>query len=185
MSLHVNHNGGVIMNFFKDKEELQAILSELWDRILSDAALVSSLSTVKILVEFDFKDLATSLFIDNRGETPCYFWDKKEKADVMMILSSDTAHLFWMESLNVPLALGSRKIIAKGSIQKALKLLPALKPAFALYPRVLHDMGKKLPESKTGKKKSGSGRMFFKRGKNKKAWFFSSTSTFISRTIRS
>jgi len=167
---YVNHTGGGIMSFFKDKEELQAILSELWDRILRDEALVSSLSTVKILVQFDFKDFATSLFIDNRGETPCYFWDKDEKADVMMILSSDTAHLFWMESLNVPLALGSRKIIAKGSIQKALKLLPALKPAFALYPQVLHDMGKKLPESKTGKKNSSSARKFFKKRKNKKAW---------------
>ena len=90
------------------------------------------------------------------GQTPRFYWDPKvpEDPDVEMILSGQTSHLFWMEQLNVPLAIASRKIIAKGSIQKALKLLPALKPAFALYPGVLREAGRTGPpdQGSEGKK---------------------------------
>jgi hypothetical protein len=47
-----------------------------------------------------------------------------------------------MEDLNVPMAIAGRKIIPKGSVQKALKLIPALKPAFAMYPMVLKEFGR-------------------------------------------
>ncbi len=132
------------MGTFKNKEDLQTILNKLWDMIFSNPEIIESVSGEKLIVKFRYTDFETSFYIDLTGERPTYYWDPADKvaSDVEMILSSETAHKFWLEQLNVPLAIASRKIVAKGSIQKALKLLPALKPAFPLYPEVLVQLGR-------------------------------------------
>ncbi|MBW1849465.1 MAG: hypothetical protein JRJ27_20620, partial [Deltaproteobacteria bacterium] len=151
------------------KDEFVKILSTLWDRIFETPEIVASVSGVKIIVKFRFDDLGAEFFIDTSGETPRYYWDPGNDApfDVEMIQSSENSHKFWMEDLNVPLAIASRKIIAKGSVPKALKLLPALKPAFSLYPGVLKDLGRDdLLQISKGKKKRRKLKLFRrKRGK--------------------
>jgi 2-oxoisovalerate dehydrogenase E1 component len=148
------------------KDEFVKILSTLWDRIFDTPEIIASVSGVKIIVKFRFSDLETDFFIDNSGDTPRYYWDPGDDApfDVEMIQSSENSHKFWMEDLNVPLAIASRKIIAKGSVQKALKLLPALKPAFSLYPGVLKDLGRDdLLKISHGKKKRRKFKLFRKK----------------------
>jgi 2-oxoisovalerate dehydrogenase E1 component len=157
------------MNTYKSKEEFVKILSELWDRIFKTQEIINAISGVKIITKFHFTDFETDLYIDNKGDTPRYYWDPEDKvaSDVEMIQSSETSHKFWMEDLNVPLAIAGRKVIAKGSVQKALKLIPALKPAFALYPQVLRDMGRSdlLKRPEKGRKKR---RFSFFKGKKKR-----------------
>jgi 2-oxoisovalerate dehydrogenase E1 component len=145
----------MIMTPFKDKEELVKILSALWDEIFNTPEITRKVSEEKLIVKFRFTDLETDFFIDITGESPKYYWDPQDKSDfdVEMILSSETSHQFWMQTLSVPMAIATRKIIAKGSVQKALKLIPALKPAFALYPPLLERMGRedllqKIPSKK-------------------------------------
>ncbi|MBN1573202.1 MAG: dehydrogenase E1 component subunit alpha/beta [Deltaproteobacteria bacterium] len=160
---------------FKDRDEMVGVLSSLWDKILNDKVIVDSVSSVKILVKFRLKDPDANLYIDTRGDLPRYFWDPENPddpdmdPDVEMILSAETSHKFWMQDINVPLAIAGRKIIAKGSVQKALKLLPALKPAFALYPGVLKECGRDdlLTAPEKGKKRKRKGRLW-KRGKGVK-----------------
>jgi 2-oxoisovalerate dehydrogenase E1 component len=151
---------------FGTKEEMVRILTTLWDRILSTQEIVQSIGKTKILVKFRLTDPDADLYIDIRGDTPRFYWDPEspEDPDVEMILSSTTSHLFWMEELNVPLAIASRKIVAKGSIQKALKLLPALKPAFALYPVVLGEVGRTDLLVSEKKAKARRGFSFLRRG---------------------
>ena len=144
------------MNPYKSKDEFVAILSELWNRIFRTREIIDAVSAAKLIVRFRFTDFKTDFYVDITGDIPRFFWDPEAPPgfDVEMILSSEVNHAFWMEDLNVPLALASRKIIAKGSVQKALKLLPALKPAFALYPLVLADRGRgdllRKPEKRKG-----------------------------------
>ena len=130
------------MKPYSSMEEMIAILNDLWERIFNTPGIVKSVSGVKLVARFKYTDYNCSLYIDLSGETPAFFWDREVDVDVDMLLSSETSHLFWMQKLNVPLALASRKIIAKGSVQKSLKLIPALKPAFALYPDVLRSAGR-------------------------------------------
>lgn len=132
------------MAIYQSREEFQDILSKLWDMILSKPEISEAVAGEKLVVRFRYTDFKTDFYIDLTGDQPAYYWDPDNEAvvDVDMILSSETSHKFWMEQLNVPLAIASRKIIAKGSIQKALKLLPALKPAFPLYPELLVQLGK-------------------------------------------
>ncbi len=110
------------MGTFKNKEDLQTILNKLWDMIFSKPEITESVSGEKLIVKFRYTDFDTSFYIDLTGDQPTYYWDPADKvvSDVEMILSSETAHKFWLEKLNVPLAIASRKIVAKGSIQKAL-----------------------------------------------------------------
>ena len=146
------------MTPFRTKEDLISTLSKLWGQIITTPEIMSRISRAKIIVRFRFSDFETALYLDAKSDEPRYYWDPDEEVvpDVEMILSSETSHEFWMERLNVPLAIATRRIIAKGSVQKALKLLPALKPAFALYPQVLRDMGKqdllKRPDKLTRKR---------------------------------
>ncbi len=129
---------------FETKQQFTAIFSALWDRIVRTPEIAKILSQTKLLARFRFSDFGTDLYLDATGDDLRFYWDAEGQPapDVEMILSSETSHRFWMQDLNVPLALASRKIVAKGSVQKALKLLPALKPAFSLYPGILREMGR-------------------------------------------
>ncbi|MFQ5571357.1 MAG: pyruvate dehydrogenase complex E1 component subunit beta [Rhodothermales bacterium] len=143
------------MKPYRTREEMVTILSALWDDIFDTPEIVQTIAGEKLIAKFRYTDLEAELFIDISGETPRYYWDPEDPApfDVEMILSSETSHLFWMEKLNVPLAIASRKIVAKGSVQKALKLVPALKPAFALYPQLLRRFERSDLLDETRKKK--------------------------------
>ena len=129
---------------YKNQDEMKRILSALWERIFKKPDILSSIAGVKLVARFRYTDYKCALYIDVSGDSPTFFWDPKEDKpfDVDLMLSSETSHKFWMEDLNMALALASRKIVAKGSMRKALKLIPALKPAFALYPEVLKEMGR-------------------------------------------
>jgi len=132
------------MSAFKTKDELVDVLSALWDEIFNTPAITEKISAEKLIVKFRFTDFGTDLYIDNKGDVPRYYWDPPDDVtfDVEMIQTSDTSHQFWLQKLKVPMAIATRKVVAKGSVQKALKLIPALKPAFALYPEILKRMGK-------------------------------------------
>jgi hypothetical protein len=56
-------------------------------------------------------------------------------------MKADTAHKFWRGDVNLVTALARREITAKGPIPKILKLLPIIKPAYALYPQYLEKIG--------------------------------------------
>jgi len=61
--------------------------------------------------------------------------------EVTMRMSADFAHAFWHGQVNLVSALTRRQVVAKGNVPKTLKLLPILKPAYALYPRYLAEVG--------------------------------------------
>ena len=67
-----------------------------------------------------------------------------KKPVVEMFMKSDVAHDFWLGKVNVPLALIQGRIVSKGPVNRALALLPALKPAYSIYPRVIKDNGLKV-----------------------------------------
>ena len=143
------------MSAFNTKDELVHVLSALWDDIFNTPAIAEKISAEKLIVKFRFSDFETDLYIDNKGDAPRYYWDPPDDVafDVEMIQTSDTSHQFWLQKLNVPMAIATRKVVAKGSVQKALKLIPALKPAFAIYPEILKRMGKADLLHKASKKK--------------------------------
>lgn len=96
-----------------------------------------------MVVRFRWRDPEGEATIDLR-EAPIRFTlgPSDLAADVEMTQTADVAHQFWLGRLNVPQAIASRKVVSRGSVTKALKLLPAVQPAFALYRDVLRATGK-------------------------------------------
>lgn len=64
------------------------------------------------------------------------------KPIITMSMEAFTAHLFWMQKLNLMAAITRGQIKAKGPIPKAMRLLPMLKPFYRNYRIVLEEMGR-------------------------------------------
>ncbi|MBF0497796.1 MAG: hypothetical protein HQK58_14680 [Deltaproteobacteria bacterium] len=56
-------------------------------------------------------------------------------------MKAEIAHKFWYGKVNLTAALARRQMTAKGPIPKIMALLPAIKPAYAMYPKYLDDNG--------------------------------------------
>jgi hypothetical protein len=137
------------MTYFKDAAELQQILGQLYDRVKSDPRIAPKISEGKIVIQFRYDNPHGIVTIDaaHPPTQPGAYWDvtwgeTPLKADVEMSMKADVAHQFWHGKVNLMAALTRRQIIAKGPIPKILKLLPAVEPVYALYPKLLREIGR-------------------------------------------
>ena len=67
---------------------------------------------------------------------------KYREPDVVFKQSAEFSNRFWQGKENVIAALAKRQVSARGSITKALALIPVIRPAFRIYPQVLAKLGK-------------------------------------------
>lgn len=127
------------MPFFNDSDELGTVMKELWVTIADDSKISSPLLDSKLIVRFHYKEPDGQITIDcSDGENMVIEWGDCVKQPVVeMFMQADVAHKFWMGEVNVPMYLLNGKMVAKGPVNKALALLPAIKPAFKKYPSVV------------------------------------------------
>ena len=152
------------MPVFRDRDHLYQVLGALFDRVSKEPQIADRLLESKLIVRFRYKDPEGIVTVDMRSAPITYqFGESDKEPDVEMIQSGDTSHQFWQGKLNVARAIATRKVVTRGSVPKALALLPAVKPAFTIYPEVLRELG--YGEMLTlEKKKRGEGRKLGKRG---------------------
>jgi TPP-dependent pyruvate/acetoin dehydrogenase alpha subunit len=140
---------------FQSTEELYRTMGALFERIVAERELSDRLLEGAMVVRFRWRDPEGEATIDLR-ESPLQFTlgPSDLEPDVEMTQTADVAHQFWLGRLNVPQAIASRKVVSRGSVPKALKLLPAVQPAFALYRDVLRTTGRGdlIPTEPTGLK---------------------------------
>ena len=130
------------MAVFRDTGHIYEVLGALFERIQADPGISNRLLEGNLVVRFRFTDPEGTATIDLRHAPLSYeFGPSDLQPDVEMIQSGDTAHQFWLGRLNTARAIATRKVVARGSVPKALALLPAVKPAFELYPEVLAELG--------------------------------------------
>lgn len=133
------------MAFFANTAELDKVMDALWHKIKADPTLSRKLIDTKLIVQFKYRDPEGVLTIDcsDGQEMKIIVGPTSVKPVIEMSMKADIAHEFWMGKVNVPLAIMSGKIVSRGPTPKALALLPVIQPAFALYPGVLQEVGKK------------------------------------------
>ncbi len=129
------------MAVFKDREQLERVMGAMFDRIMSEQDIVRELTASNMTLRFRYRDPEAVMTIDLTTASPSYRFDEQGEADVEMIQSADISHEFWLGRLSVVRAMATGKISARGNPAKAMKLLPAIKPAFDLYPQVLNELG--------------------------------------------
>lgn len=130
------------MGYFQSSEQLQEVLGGFFKRLFSDAQVGPKLRAAKLKLQFKYSDPELSISADSGAEPVAItFNDTEFKPDVQMSMKADVAHRFWFGKVNLIAALTRREMVAKGSIPKILKLLPAIKPAYTLYPEYLKENG--------------------------------------------
>lgn len=134
------------MTVYSNTDELHRVMIDLWTAIANDPKMSEPLLASRLTVQFHYREPEGRLTVDcSDGEQMRIVAGECPKKPVVeMFMKSDVAHEFWLGKVNVPLALIQGKIVSKGPVNKALALLPAIRPAYSLYPSVIKDNGLKV-----------------------------------------
>jgi hypothetical protein len=121
------------MSLFKDTNHMYEFLEDLWKYIVFEAGLGEKMREYGVTYKYILTEPDGYLFVDPdnviTGEAA------NKDAVITMELSGDTVIKFWTKQLSLPVALATRKIKSRGPIPKVLKMLPALKPVFEIFPQ--------------------------------------------------
>ncbi|MEW6203458.1 MAG: SCP2 sterol-binding domain-containing protein [bacterium] len=135
--------------YFSSTEEMYRIFGALYDRVKYDEEVGPKLAKANLIVRFNYTDPEGSVTInakdkpaDEKAFLDYRFDDNEQTPDVTMTQTADFSHRFWHGRENAIMAIATRKIKAEGNVAAALALLPAIRPVFRLYPKVLKDIGR-------------------------------------------
>jgi len=130
------------MGLFKDSETFEKVLGGFFRLVGETPEVAEKLLASNLVIRFNYTDPDVVLVIDCSGDTIKVIPGGKDmEAEVNMWMSSDIAHKFWFGKVNLTAALTRGQMKAKGPIPKILKLLPAIKPTYAMYPKYLDEYG--------------------------------------------
>ena len=128
------------MPYFKDREMMEEMFGELWNRVIHEFGLGKKLKEAGITILYRVSDPDMVMYVDENG--PLFGDAAEAKSPVITnAMHSDIVHRFWLKKLNVPKAMALRQIKAKGPVTKGLKLMPLLKPAQDIYPEYCKKYG--------------------------------------------
>ena len=134
--------GRELMGLFESSEKFEKMLGGFFELLGETPAIADKLLASKLIIRFSYSDPNVILVIDCSGDKlEIRAGDTDTKATVDMSMSSDIAHKFWFGKVNLMAALTRKQMVAKGPIPKILKLLPAIKPSYAMYPKYLDENG--------------------------------------------
>ncbi|MBR9987788.1 MAG: iron-containing alcohol dehydrogenase [Desulfosarcina sp.] len=127
---------------FKDAKMLYAVLAEFYELLKDNPEIGPKLAQSNLCVQFRYKHPSAVITIDATGaELKIIQGDFDGQPEVVLTMNADFAHAFWHGKANLVSALTRRQVKAKGNVPKTIKLLPILKPGYALYPKFLADKG--------------------------------------------
>jgi hypothetical protein len=130
------------MGLFKDSETFEKMLGGFFKLIADTPVIADKLLASNLIVRFRYSDPDVVIVVDCSGDrVEVRPGDRETKEIVDMSMSADIAHKFWFGKVNLMAALTRKQMIAKGPIPKILKLLPAIKPSYAMYPKYLEENG--------------------------------------------
>jgi len=118
--------------YFRDTQHMYDFLEDLWKHIVFEAGLGEKLRDYGVSYRYKLTDPDGYLYID--ADNVITGEEANRDAVLRMEMSGDTVVLFWLKKISLPVALATRKIKAKGPIPKVLKMTPALKPIYPIFP---------------------------------------------------
>ena len=128
--------------YFKTTDEMYSVYDDFYNRLRKDKNVGPRILDKGIVFRFVMSEPEGVVTINGKvkgGEVIC--GPCEVPADITMWMKSDVGHRFWLGKMNLILALATRQMKVKGPVTKLMAILPILKPAFALYPKVLKKKG--------------------------------------------
>lgn len=133
------------MPYFDDVNVFYDLLVGVFDELMGDPNIRQKALDSNLVVKFLYSNPEGEYWIDCSGDDEVKVYpggpDKELTPDAVMSMELDTAHLFWLGQLNLLGALSSGDIEAEGSMPRLLKMLPVIKPAYAVYTDLLRKKG--------------------------------------------
>jgi hypothetical protein len=135
------------MAIFKDAAELYQCIGGFFKEATKDPDMAPKIAASGLVIRFNYSDPTSTITVDAKnppaaGQFFNIFEGPNElKPDVDMTMTADIAHRFWHGKINLVQALAKGEMKAQGPIPAILKLLPAIKPAYTLYPAFLRKIG--------------------------------------------
>jgi hypothetical protein len=137
------------MPTFKDTEELYAVQGVFLDEVTKDPDLKAKFVNANTSFLVHYTEPEALILVDCTQDPPVVTTGvpADTKAEIGLRMGADEGHKFWLGQLNMTAAMARRKVSISGSMPKAMKLLPAMKPAFPRYKAFLqaNGYGDKLP----------------------------------------
>lgn len=127
------------MGYFKDADEVYEVIGALFSELLADPDLGPRLCRANTTVQYRHSapDCVITVRLVEDGGERIDLGETALEPDVVMAMAADTAHRFWQGQVNVPVALARHEMTASGPVAKILKLVPAVKPVFPRYRRLV------------------------------------------------
>lgn len=131
------------MTVFTEDNEVYKVLGGFFEALARDPEIGAKLLASKLKIRFNYREPDSVIGIDLSGDVARVLRAPTDEfvPEVEMSMKADTAHRFWHGQVNLVMALARREITAKGPIPKILKLLPIIKPSYALYGPYLKEIG--------------------------------------------
>ena len=134
------------MGVYKDTDQVYELLGELFNELTQDKVIADKFAASGLVIHFAYTDPDAEIWLDASEKDPDNLVVITGPADdltaeVEMSMKADMAHKFWLGNVNLMVALTRKQIVAKGPIPKIMKLLPAIKPAYAVYKNLLKEKG--------------------------------------------
>ena len=134
------------MAIFKDMAEVYTCIGGLMQKASTHAEIGPKIKASGLIIRFEYTDPQSQITIDAQNPEEGHYFrvllgSNDLEPTVSMSMTADVAHQFWFGKVNLTAALTRGQMKAKGPIQDILKLLPAIKPAYVMYPQHLQDAG--------------------------------------------
>jgi hypothetical protein len=131
--------------YFPDAQRFNDTLGAFLAQVMHDPNVGKQFAATNALVKIEFEDPTATMWLDCRVTPPIVSCDPgahTDEPDLLLSMTADTGHRFWLGKQSLPVALTSRKIKVKGPSSKLMRLLPALKPVFSQYEQFLLKQGR-------------------------------------------
>jgi putative sterol carrier protein len=129
---------------FKDESDVYALIGRLVQELAADPELAAQVKTADTSVQYQMTDPDSQITLEMRPdrEIRVDLGPSDLDPEVVMIMTVDTAHGFWLGQVNVTTALARGEIKARGPVAKIIRLVPLVEPSFPRYEQILRDAGR-------------------------------------------
>jgi hypothetical protein len=130
------------MGLFATSEDFENVIVGFFNLIAGTPAVAEKLLASQLVIRFIYDEPDVVVLVDcTKDKIRVVSGDKDTQAVVELSMKADIAHKFWFGKVNLTMALARRQMIAKGPVPKILKLLPAIRPTYDMYPQYLVENG--------------------------------------------
>lgn len=129
------------MALFKDSEEFYDILYNFFLKLMDEPSIGPKILARGLVIQFEYSQPDAMITLDSPGNRVIK-GAHELKPDVVMSMTCDVAHKFWLGKVNLVVALTKGDMKAKGPIAKIMAMLPIIMHSYGMYKTYLKDRGR-------------------------------------------